>query len=544
MKKTILIILALSSVIFANAQSVEGAKKHLYYERAESAKNELKAVIGKGDNNPDALYWLAEIYLQQAQRDSAKEVLLRASELLKTPYSKKESPLVYLGWAHLLLDSGKTAEARSLMEQVLSEGKYKNATALLAAARANMHSKNGDSLWAIDLLQQAVKRDKKNPEIYTTLGDAYRKLVDGSKAVMNYDLALNQDPGYVEAIYKKGKIYKTQNNPEVYLQHFQQAYALDSTYTPALYELYYHYYFRDVVTARKYLEAYTRHADPNPEHDYMRTDLMYVSKQYDEAVKAAKILLAKEGAEAQPRLFKLIAYSQAALGDSTSALENMNAYFQKQDSSDFVVKDYALQASLLETVNPDKTAAIELYRKAIFLEKDKQAKLEYMVSLADLHKEIGNREREAVWRGRIYETKENPTNLDIYKWGLAAYYEKDYAKADSVFAIYAEKYPDHLHGYLWRARSSALLDSTMSLGLAVPHYKKLIEVAAADSVKNKAVLLTSYEYLGGYEANITKNYQASLDYFMKLAALDPENVDANKNVSLLKKWIDDGKGSN
>lgn len=541
MKKTTLIILVICSALVTTSQSIEGAKKQLYYERMESAKHELKAVIGKGDQAPDALYWLAEIYLYQQQRDSAKEVLMKAGDLLKKPYSKKESPLLYMGWAHLLLDSGKTAEARSLMEEVLSEGKYKNAIALHAAAKANMQSKYGDSLWAIDLLQQAIKRDKKNPEIYTTLGDAYRKLGDGSKAVMNYDLALNMDPAYVEAIYKKGKIYKTQNNPEVYLQHFQKAYSLDSTYTPALYELYYHYYFRDVVTARKYLEAYTRHADPAPEHDYMRTDLMYVSKQYDEAVKAAKTILATEGADAQPRLFKLIAYSKAALGDSTAALENMNAYFEKQDSSDFVVKDYALQASLLETVSPDKTAAIALYRKAIFLEKDQQAKLEYMVSLADLHNEIGNREREAVWRGRIYETKENPTNLDIYKWGLAAYYEKDYAKADSVFAIYAEKYPEQLHGYLWRARSSALIDTTMTLGLAVPHYKKLIELAAADSVKNKAVLVTSYEYLGGYEANITKNYQASHDYFMKLVELDPENVDANKNVALLKKWIEDSK---
>ena len=545
MKKVIFVGLFLAPCLLSHAQSIERAKKLINYERFESAKNELRSVIDKGDYSPDAVYWLAEIYLNQNNIDSAKTVLQsKAGDILKQPYSKKESALVYIGWAHMLLDSGKTADARAQMEQILTETKYKDADALLAVARANMQSKNGDSLWVIDLLNKAIKRDKKNPELYTTLGDVYRKRIDGSNAVRNYELALQADPSYVEALYKEGKIYKTQNNAEVYLERFKKAYDIDSTYSPALYELYYHYYFLDVVTAKKFLDAYIRHSDPSPEHAYMQTDLFYVSKKYEEAINGAKNIIAEQGDSVEPRLFKLIAYSQAALGDSTAALDNMNKYFAKQDTSGLVVKDYALKASLMENVSPDKAAAIELYRKAIKLEQDKEAKLEYMISLADLQKGIGNREREALWRGRIYETKEKPTNLDIYKWGMALYSEKDYAKADSVFAIYEEKYPDHIHGYLWRARSNALIDTAMTQGLAVPHFKKLIEVAAADSVKNKSILLTAYEYLGGYEANITKNYSASLDYFMKLTSIDPENEDANKNIAILKKWIEDGKGNN
>ena len=91
-----------------------------------------------------------------------------------------------------------------------------------------------------------------------------------------------------------------------------------------------------------------------------------------------------------------------------------------------------------------------------------------MITLADLQKEMGNREREAVWRENIYLNKEHPSNLHIYNWGLALYGDENYQKADSVFAIYEDKYPEQIYGYLWSAGSNALLDTTMEKGLAVP----------------------------------------------------------------------------
>lgn len=83
----------------------------------------------------------------------------------------------------------------------------------------------------------------------------------------------------------------------------------------------------------------------------------------------------------------------------------------------------------------------------------------------------------------------------------------------------------------------------MELGLAVPHYKKLIEVAATDTVANKSYLLTAYGYLASYEANVTKDYEQSLTYFEKMLALDPDNKDALRYTVILKKWIDEGGGT-
>lgn len=44
-----------------------------------------------------------------------------------------------------------------------------------------------------------------------------------------------------------------------------------------------------------------------------------------------------------------------------------------------------------------------------------------------------------------------------------------------------------------------------------------------------------------FEANIAKDYSASLGYFAKLLQLDPGNKDAASNTQLLKKWMDDSK---
>jgi len=543
MKKIFAILCASLLIKEVRSQSLDKAANDIYYERYESAKTALIQITRSNNPNPDAFYMLGEIYLQQGKLDSAYKIYSgEAMPFLQREFNKKESPLVYIGWAHVLLDSGKITESKALLEKILEQTKYKNADALLAAATVNIKSKNGDVSRAIELLNMAVKRDKKNPALYNALGDAYRKMTDGSNAVRNYDIALELDAGNAAAMYKKGKIYKTQNNEDIYLEHFVKAYQLDSNYAPALYELYQYYFSRDVVNAQRYLDKYIANSDPDPKQAYMKADLLYASRKFNEAILLAENILKNEADTAQARLYKLIAYSNAAMGDSASALQNMTLYFSKQDTGSYVAKDFAMMARLLEVSNPaDTNQVINLYQKALLTETDPNDKVDYLTSLANIASARGDSKEEAQWRGQLYFTKKNPTNLDIYKWGIALYQSSNFEKADSVFAIYQEKYPDQIYGYLYRAKSNALMDSTMEKGLAVPFYTKLIEIAGKDTEKNKRILLPAYEYLAAYEANIKKHYTASLDYFDKLLQLDPNNEDAEKNTAVLKKWISEGK---
>lgn len=538
---TLFLLLTFASV---HSQTLEDAKKHIYYHRYETAKNSLQSLIKNNISTPDAYYWLGEIYLKERKLDSAKKAYRDGTSYLQANnLSNKQYPLPFIGWAHLLLDTGAVADSRIQMEDLLKLSKYKDPVILLAVATAHIDSKNGDVAWAITLLEKAAKKDKKNPEIYTALGDAYKKIIDGSTAIQFYNLALEVAPQYAEAMYKKGLIYKTQNNTEMYIDRFNKAYTIDTTYTPAIYQLYWHFFGKDNAKAKKLLAAYIKYSDQSVDNDYMSADYHYIAGEYQDALHSAMGII-KNNKTVEPRLYKLIAYSYAALKDSSSALNYMKNYIANQKPGQYVSKDFELMAKLHESQSSDKVVVIEWLKKALALETDKNERLQYMMTLADMQQELGNREREAIWREKVYNTKKSPTNLDIYKWGVALYSSEDYIRADSVFSIYQQKYSDQIYGYLWRARCNALIDTTMEKGLAVPHYKKLVEVALKDSIKNKSTLLRAYGYLGTYEANITKDYPASLNYFNKILELDPVNADAAKYKEILEGWIDKGIGLN
>lgn len=544
MKLFFLSVVLLVVTTVAVSQSVETARTHIYYQRYESAVKELKQLIEQNSNMPEACYLLGEIYLQQQKSAAAREVLLKGTQYVTLKnISRKAEPFIFIGWAHYLLNKGEVADARKQMEELLTLTKYKNPEVLLAIARAHIQSKNGDAAWAVNLLEIAQKRDKKNPAVYIAMGDTYRKTVNGSLAVTYYQQASLLDPARAEIYYKKGLIYKTQKNTKVYTEQFEKATTVDSAYSPALYELYYYYFYRDIVKAGVLLQQYLRHSDPSVEHQYMTTDYLYATAQYEKAIEKATDLITLEEKMVKPRLYKLIAYSRAALKDSASALKSMKEYFRFQDTAEYVARDYELMANLVAEAGDTPLDAIDWFEKALTVEDKTEDSLKLMQQIAVIYKDAGNRADEAVWRQQIFEHKVNPNNLDLYNWGVALYMSGSYSSADSVFSMYTEKYPEQIHGPLWQARCNSLIDTSMELGLAVPHYKKLIEVAVTDTVANKSYLLTAYGYLASYEANVTKDYEASLVYFEKMLALDPDNKDALRYTVILKKWINEGGGT-
>ena len=88
-----------------------------------------------------------------------------------------------------------------------------------------------------------------------------------------------------------------------------------------------------------------------------------------------------------------------------------------------------------------------------------------------------------------------------------------------------------------RARSNALLDSTMESGIAIPHYNKLIEVLEKDTsnATNKKWLVEAYGYVAAYETNKEKDYDTAIEYLEKVLTIDPANKDAQRYLSILEK---------
>ncbi len=532
----IIILLSLMGMPAAFCQNIETARKYIYQERYNSAISELGNLLKENPNNPEAWYLLTDAYLA-----TDKEAIIRDS-LLQIPVEINEAPMMICARARVLAKTGKMDEAVKYLNQALDQTKKKDPLILFAAAEAQLEAPSGDYKSAIDLLERAVKRDKDNPDLYVAMGDAYRKLNDGSEAYKSYKNALSVKDDYVPALYKIGKIFEAQNNDEVFLPYFIKAIAADPGYAPALYELYFYYYHKDPAKAMDYLRKYIAASDYNIDNEYLLTDILYLNKKYSEAISEVQTLLQQLGKEIKPRMFKLAAYCYKELYQPGNAMaynaaEYMKQYFEKELDSNWVSKDFELMGDIYNVMNGKEDSAALYYARASTLEEDNALKLGYYKKIAGLYNKMKDYHNESIWLSKYYVGNPAATNVDLFNWGISYYKARDYMGADTVFALYANKYPDNKFGHYWCARTSAAIDSSMEKGLAVPHYLKVIELTENDTGNNlnKRYLIEAYGYIAAYKANAEKDYEASIDYFNKLLQLDPDNADAMRYVEILKK---------
>lgn len=522
------------------AQSLADAKKAIYYDRYTTAATTLDNHLKAQPGDAEAWYWLANTY---AEKEAAAEGLYR---LRTAPADVQGEPFYKAALGHLLLSAGNKDSATLLFNQALDGRNDRNAELVAAVARAHVEAPQGDANEAIALLGKAIKRDKNNPAHYVLLGDAYRKLNNGSEAYKAYKDALDKDANYAAAHYRIGKIFVTQKNPVAYLPYFNDAIAKDPNYAPAYYELYSHYFATEPAKAMTYFKDYQARADADADYEYALTDLLYMNKDYDAAIAKARQLMQQDAGKVQPRLYKLLAYSYEGQKDTATALGWMQQYFAQEADSNLVLKDYETMGNYYAALEGKEDSAAYYYTGAIKLEQDSTAIYAMYKKMADLYKNSKNFASEADWRARFYTNNAAASNLDLFNWGLAHYRAEEFAAADSVFGLYVTAYPDQSFGYYWQARAAAGTDPEMATGAAIPRYQKLVDVlqqAPELSETDKRWMVEAYGYLAAYETNTEKDYAEAVSYFEKVLELDPENSQARKYIEVLEKNISASEGS-
>jgi tetratricopeptide (TPR) repeat protein len=535
MKKLIFSNVFILAVTVLGAQSLEQANQHLYYERYASAENVFHQVLHSNPNNAEAWVGLTEAYLLQ------NEVGKLNDSIAKAPSSVQSEPYYKVAQGSLLLQKNNVAEANNLFKEALDDTKEKDAGVLAAVAEAHIDAKGGDANYAIELLNKAIKRNKKDASLYVLLGDAYRNLNNGTEAFKAYQQAIERNDKYAEAYHKTGEIFLTQKNAELYTEYFKKALAADPDYAPSLYQLYVYEFYRNPVKAMEYYKEYVSKSDASIQNEYDLADLLYINKQYSTAVEKANNIINKEGEKAKPRLYKLIGYSYAGQRDTARAITYMQQYFAKEVDSNFIAKDYTSMGDFYSSQTGQDSLAMVYYGMALDKETDSSVLYEGYKKMAQLNKERKDFASEAKWLGKFYTGNEKASNLDLFYWGIAHYKAENYPMADSVFAMYVAKYPEQGFGYYWQAKSKALQDKEMAQGLAVPVYEKLIEVLQKDTAdaNYKKWTVEAYGYIAAYKVNTEKNFQAAIDYFNKILAIDPENADAKKYIAMLEKNLAD-----
>lgn len=512
------------------AQSVDQGKKEFYYERFNSAKKTFETVLAANPNNLEAVYWLGQSFMALKDSIAAKDLYSKALQ------QNGNAPLILAGMGQVELLEGKTADARQRFETAILMTKSKDINVLNAVGYANVKARSGDAAYAIDKLNMATAlKDFKNPDTYIIMGDAYRKLIDGGNAVTSFTKAMGFDPRMAAAKHKIGLVYKTQNNKEYFLPAFQEAVTLDPNYAPSYYELFFYYYNRDINLAAGYFDKYLAVSDPNPGNEYDRISIIYARKLYPEAIAAAQQKLSTEGDKADPKYYKLIAYSYDETGDSTNAKKFMEQYFTKQLPADVVTKDYSFYAKLLGKFN-ETDMAYKNYQLAIDSDTAMDNKFDLMREASELAKKTGDRKGQANWLGKIFYTKAKTNNRDLYDYGFAHYQAANYDSSYALFVKYRDLYPNEIFGFLWAARSMQAKDTSLELGLAVIEYEKLADAGKRiDSVKFKNQIVQAYGIIASYQNNIKKDKAAAIAYLQKILDIDPTNTSAKEFIEVLSR---------
>ncbi len=535
MKKISLFVslMLVASVLFA--QSIDEGKKYLNYERYTGAQDVFSKLLTADPNNVEAAYWLGQTYLQNQDTPDS----LAAKELYqKTLQANPNSTLMLVGMGEIDLMEGRKDEARNKFEAAISSTKKRDLPdILLPIARANIDTRNGDTQYAIQKLNEAAERDKKNPAIQIALGDAYRKLIDGANATIAYQNAIVMDPSNAKPSFMIGRIYETQGygQENIYMKYYNDAIAADSNYAPVYYWLYDYYYRRDVNKAREYLSKYIAHSDADSKNCYAEASLFYVSQLYQQAIDKADQCISSPGQKIFPNLYGLKAYSYDKLGDSVNAKKYFEEFFEKVNPDKIGPNDYATYGRILLSF-PDTDSLAAIYvQKAIDLDTIPANKLDYVKSTAASL--VKNKEyvKAGNWYEKILTLKPDYGKVDLYYAGYNNYRGGDYVKADSIFGLYMEKYPEDAFGAYMRARAAEGIDTAGVDQLAKPYYQKVIAIydTANDKSTVKDYIIPAYRYMVANSYNINKNVDSALFYNEHILLIDPTDPTAIKTKEAL-----------
>ena len=529
--KTISLLLTLlftGNLLFA--QSIDEGKRFLYYERYNSAKDIFSRMLNANPNNVEAAYWLGQTYLASDDSVSAKALYQ------KTLGANPNAPLMLVAMGQIALMDRQSGDARNRFETAISLTKGKDYNVLNAIARANVDARYGDATYAIEKIK-AIPENKRTAEMWTTLGDAYRKLTDGANAVIAYQGALAVDPNYARASFMIGRIYQTQgvSQEQYYMRYFNEAMTKDAKFAPLYSWLSEYYYKRDINKAREYLDKYIANADPDSKNCYYQASFLYASRQYQQTIAKANECITAGGQNPYPSLYGLKAFAYDKLGDSANAKTFFETYFQKQKPENLLSGDYATYGRVLLKFPGNEATAANYIQKAITLDTLEENKIEFVTSVANNYLAAKNYNEAANWYARLLGVKKNPTKTDLYNAGINYYRGANYKTADSLFKLYQQKYPDDVLGWYYCAIVNANMDSSSALGLAAPCYQKLIDVAATlpDTARGKQLQITGYRYFVNYNYNVKKDKAATLDVIGKILALDPNDEMALANQKAL-----------
>ncbi|MHA6249754.1 tetratricopeptide repeat protein [Pontibacter sp. CAU 1760] len=520
----------------AFAQTGDAGRRAVDLERFEEAKSIYKKQLGDRKKGDEAYFALGNIYLNTQKLDSAAYYFNQGIA------QNKKSAINYVGLGKIALENGNQAQANEHFEKALKLSKSKDPFVLTMLAEAYLNQGEQGTAKAIEYTKKAVERDNKNPVTYLVMGDAYLKQKNGGEAMTAYDRAIQLDEQYAKAYLRRGQLFTSSRNYNEAEEAFKKAIEINPNFAPAYRDLGELYYFagqydRALSTFQKYVDM----AEDTPETRAKYASFLFLTKNYEQSLQETEKVL-----QTQPdnmTMNRLRAYSHLELGHPDKALQAIETYMQKADTSKLIAEDYEYYGRILNK-NKQPAKAIQNMEKSLEMNPEN---VELYADLANAYAQ-NNQYDKAI---EVYERKRTdvePSNADYYYMGniyMMAGEEKAAAndrkaaneffkKADETYGKVTASNPEYAYGHLWRARAQASQDPETEQGLAKPYYEEFIKVTGADKEKYKRDLIEANSYLG-YYYYLKGERQNALKHWQEVKTLDPANPQAEAALTEINK---------
>lgn len=540
-----------------HAQDLKSVIRLMRSEQFRAAASGYKALLKQNPADGEVYYYYGENFINEyfsdTSNNSLKEISDSARMIFQLGIQKDPAnPLNLVGMGEIaMLNRDVTggqdfyAKAFALLPSkanksiVMDPSKQANVLIRMANGYVRAHVKDTAQIFAI--LKNAEKLDPKNYELFIVKGDAYILLLnDGSNAITNYNIAQGLNPQSPFAKVRIGQLWMRAKQYRKALDYYDDAIKIDSSFAPAYRE-------RGFLLAKanrnedakKDFARFLKLSAGNTTARVQYVNILFDIQDYKEAINQLNEVYKVDSTNND--LNRALAYAYFETSQYDKALYYSKKFFAKEKPERIRAADYIYYGRILARNKMDEQASEALLKG---FEMD-TTKPELLSEAALCFTKVKKYDKAIeVYQKKIILKKAAP--MDYYNLGKIYYNVRDFKLADTNLAIFNQLQPDHIAGFVWRARTKSNIDSTSKEGLAKPIYEIIIVKTQSDTAKYTKERIESFYYLAYYyflQYAGTKNKEyavTAIAYSNKVLAIDPKDEKAEKAKQIienLKKFV-------
>ena len=551
MKRKIIfiVIIAVFMAGIVHAQTEKDGLAKLNQKEYRAAKQIFGGLLKKDPKNAAALYGMGEYYFNTGKMDSAKVFYQKGMDA-SSSYAYN-----YAGLGKIAILSDPVA-ADGYFKDAIKKSK-KDVGALVAIAKFYYQQTPKNLAEAKRYVNMATAIDGQYGPAFYLSGLIDVDQSNTSAAALDFDRSIYFDPNNLDAYLYASQIMIATRNVTQATSYLNKALAINPKFWPAYKSLgelnYSNQKYADAITN---FEIYYKNISP-PDTDINHYAFsLFFSKQYDKAREMIDKLLVKNPNDYV--LLRLKGYISFETKDLVNGKTVMDKFFTLVPADKILTDDYAYYGKMQSASGNDSLAIVNYM---LALKKD-STQIQMYDEISKSYNKLKQYDLGLQYSSLYYKKKPNMNPADYFMLGRSYYSTANslniksdsvvqkvdpiqqaadsvkqleyFHVADSLFAKVEELTPTSYLGSFWRGRVNSAIDKETTIGLAKPFYEKALEIIILDPEKYKKAISEVYAYLGFYYY-VKKDMPASMDYWKKLLAIDPDNAQAKDALKTLEK---------